>query len=796
MLNSVQDYETTLYEVNRKSRLEFILIHLSGKTKIVASSKLLNEILPKSLNADALPKLIEKKYSGILQKFSKDGSGLSFLDPESISDQLTEIDQITIFSLLKEYVSFVFRRRSMMGIASIEALNEILKKSGSVFLCYNPKTKKISYISSSIKYLLGFKEEKIRNMSPDDIITLIHPDEREMVMKNISRINLNRPENFPDKLEFSIQDVKSNYHIMQLHTTFDRDADKNGSYFCIAQDITKIRETEQMLLSANQRLEKAENDMVATSNELAQLNSKLEKHYEELEVTNDRLSASEEMFRQLAESTDDVFWLRNDKEFLYINDQFEKIWGRSKKEIIENPYKLTEWIHPDDLSNIEPWVNLETLVKGEPYIEQYRIIKPDGKIRWIGSKVFPVFDRDNKPYRLVGIASDITEQKDFEETLRIAKEKAQESDMLKSTFLANISHEIRTPMNGIVGFAELLGRNDVDSQARKNYIAIMKKSSEQLICIIDDIIDFAKLEANQIRIIEEKIDLNKMFEELQIFYDNQLVKQGITAVTLLHENTLEDVKAKIISDEHRLRQVLSYLLDNAIKYTSEGFIKFGYKLVNEKIEFYVQDTGIGIQADKHQHIFERFRQADEGHTRRYGGTGLGLPISKGLVNLLGGQIWLKSEPEKGSTFYFTVPYRLEHITEPAGKIVIDESEKYNWKNKLILVAEDDELNFEYIKVILEPTEAKIIRAKDGSQAVKICSNLNFDLILMDIRLPVMNGIQATKQLREMGVLTPIIAQTAFAMDDDEQRCLSAGCNRYIAKPISKEKLYYLINELI
>ena len=368
--------------------------------------------------------------------------------------------------------------------------------------------------------------------------------------------------------------------------------------------------------------------------------------------------------------------------------------------------------------------------------------------------------------------------------------------MLKSTFLANISHEIRTPMNGIVGFAELLSREDIDASTRNNYVSIMKKSSEQLICIIDDLIDFAKLEANQIRIIEEPVDMNKLLEELHVFYENLLKRKNLDSVTLLHEKTLEGEKARIISDENRIRQVISYLLDNAIKYTSEGYIKFGYHLKEEKIEFFVQDTGIGIPADKHDHIFERFRQVDEGQTRRYGGTGLGLPISRGLVNLLGGSIWLTSEPEKGSTFFFTIPYRLEHSGKENKNQWIDEAQKYNWKDKLILVAEDDELNYEYIKVLLEPTEAKLIRAKDGSQAIKICSNLHFDLILMDIRLPILNGIQATRQLRDMGVLTPIIAQTAFAMDDDEQRCLSAGCNRYIAKPISKDKLYGLINELI
>ncbi len=526
-----------------------------------------------------------------------------------------------------------------------------------------------------------------------------------------------------------------------------------------------------------------------------QLKKKIEKHNAELEDTYERMIASEDVFRQLAENTNEILWMRNDKEIIYINNQFEKIWGRSKAEVIENPYVLTKWVHPDDMANFEPWVNLKTLVRGTAYVEQYRIIKPDGEIRWLWSRILPIFNKENQPYRLIGIATDITEQKEFEEVLRIAKEKAQESDMLKSTFLANISHEIRTPMNGIVGFAELISREDIDTATRKNYVSIMKKSSEQLVHIIDDIIDFAKIESSQIRVTQEKIDINRMLDQLFIIFQNQLIQKGIESITLLVDKALKSSEALIISDEHRLNQILSYLIENAIKYTSDGFIKFGYQVQEEKIEFFVMDSGIGIAKDKHELIFERFRQVDEGNTRKFGGTGLGLPIAKGLVNLLGGDIRVESELTKGSKFYFTIPLKMETQVLKETKQILPETEM-KLLNKVILVAEDDELNYEYLKVIFEPTGAKLIRAKDGSQVIKICTNLHFDLILMDIRLPIMNGIQASQQLREMGVKTPIIAQTAFAMDEDEQLCINAGCNSYIAKPLSKEKLFNLVKKFI
>lgn len=558
--------------------------------------------------------------------------------------------------------------------------------------------------------------------------------------------------------------------------------------------LLKGEETAQK--DSNLKLVETEKKLKETTDQLSELNFKLEKHSAELEKTYKKLIASEEVFRQLAENTNDIFWLRDDKEIIYINNQFERIWGYKKELLIENPYKITEWVHPEDVSNMEPWVNIKSLSKGSPYVEQYRIVKPDGEIRWLKSRIFPVFDKEDQPYRLVGIASDITEQKDFEDAILVAKEKAQESDMLKSTFLANISHEIRTPMNGIVGFAELISREDLDSATRSGYVSIMKKSSEQLVRIIDDIIDFAKLEANQIHIAQDPINLNTLLDQIFMFFENQMVTQELSSVTLLIKKKLPDSESIVLSDEQRIRQVFTHLIDNALKYTSEGFVEFGYELIKDKVQFFVNDSGLGIPKDKHDLIFERFRQVDEGHTRKYGGTGLGLPISKGLVNLLGGSIWLDSMPEKGTSFYFTIPHKVESIKTENGVEGHDVDEKYLWKDKLILVAEDDELNFEYIKIVLEPTQAKVIRAKDGSQAVKICTNLNFDIILMDIRLPILNGIQATKQLREMGVKTPIVAQTAFAMDDDEKRCLDAGCDKYLAKPISKEKLFSVLDSLL
>lgn len=647
------------------------------------------------------------------------------------------------------------------------------------FRVYYDPVKNLMDISDSVFNVTGYSANELKKKKPGELLKLIHPEDQSRIQEEYEALDTSSAEDYQFASIFNFKKKSGDFCFLEIRGFIRNTKGSDPGIYCLLRDQTETHQLEAKLEKYQQELER--------------LNEKLRKHDQELEVTHDKLTSSEEIFRQLAENTDDIFWLRDEEEILYINNQFERIWGRKKEELIANPYKIVEWIHPDDITNVEPWINLSSLSTESPLIEQYRIIKPDGEERWLLSKTFPVLDKAGRKYRLVGIISDITEQKEYEEALMIAKEKAQESDMLKSSFLANISHEIRTPMNGIIGFAELITREDIEKEAQESYVAIMKKSSEQLVRIIDDIIDFAKLESNQIRIVKQTLNLNKMLDQLFVLFSNQLKGMEKDFITLLLSKSAGDKDCNVISDEQRLRQVFSQLLDNSCKYTDEGFIEFGYEFQDEQIEFFVKDSGIGIPEEKHAVIFEQFRQGDEGHTRKYGGTGLGLPITRALVNLLGGSIRLESRPDEGTTFYFTVPRIIEKEAETAETKLAHREVEYNWKDKLILVAEDDELNFEFIKIILEPTQAKVVRAKDGSQAVKMCSNLNFDLILMDVRLPVMNGLQATKRLRENDIQTPVIAQTAFAMDDDEKKCLDAGCNYYMAKPIRKEQLFEVIN---
>jgi two-component system sensor histidine kinase/response regulator len=524
----------------------------------------------------------------------------------------------------------------------------------------------------------------------------------------------------------------------------------------------------------------------------------LQKRNEELQTIYEQLQISEEKFRQLAENTLDVFWLRDEDKIIYINSTFEKVWGRNRDEVFQNPRILKEWVYPEDQDQFVAWITFPLFENQNFYVEKYRIVKPDGEIRWIWSRMFPVYNDKHQLYRLAGIASDITDQKLVEEALIAAKEKAMESDQLKSAFLANISHEIRTPMNGIIGFAELLKDDHLTSENRIQYVNVITKSSEQLLHIIDDIIDISKIEANQLKINYVNVRIGGLLAELQLFYENEKTNLGKNDIEIKAEVPQILLNSIISTDESRLRQILMNLVSNALKFTDKGHVKFGFSVRPDNfIEFYVTDTGIGIPIDRQYLIFKRFRQLDETLTRKFGGTGLGLAICEGLVKLLGGQIWVKSEPGNGSTFFFTIPTGNGTSKRTTARKEVSNVGDYDWSGKTILVVEDDEINLEFLLAVLSPTNAKLISSTTGEDAVSVCEiNNNLDIVLMDIRLPQMNGYEAFEKIRKIHPSLPVIAQTAFAMTEDATRCLEFGFDDYIPKPISRKNLLSMINKLL
>ena len=407
------------------------------------------------------------------------------------------------------------------------------------------------------------------------------------------------------------------------------------------------------------------------------------------------------------------------------------------------------------------------------------------------------FDKGSKEI-LEFVSSQISmaiQRKQFVEELVMAKEKAQESDRLKSAFLANMSHEIRTPMNGILGFAELLKEPLLTDEEQQQYIEIIQKSGDRMLNIINDIVDISRIESGHIDITLKELNINEQLDYIYTFFKPQVEAKWMK---LILPESLPAEKASTVTDREKLLAVLANLVKNAIKYSNEGTIELGCKILETQgqafLQFYVRDTGIGIPKDRQNVIFERFMHADIEDIEARQGAGLGLTISKAYVEMLGGEIWVDSEEGKGSTFYFTIPYKKDHQnadkekTDESGIIVQDKEISLK-----ILIVEDDELSSKLMARFLNEVGKEILLAFNGKEAIDICrKHPDIDLIMMDVKMPGMDGEEATRQIRQFNKDVVIIAQTAKALIGDKQSMLDAGCNDYIAKPINKDHLHALI----
>lgn len=497
-----------------------------------------------------------------------------------------------------------------------------------------------------------------------------------------------------------------------------------------------------------------------------------------------------------------IYRCKNDKDWtmIYVSDQCYELTGYRADEFINNRVISFNDIIFDDYRDYLYTKWQEVLNNKDMLREEYKIIRKNGESRWIVEYGRGVFDDDGELLYLDGYIADISSIKETEryllkrtKELESAKERAEDSDRLKSAFLANLSHEIRTPMNAILGFTQILKDETLSDEQRGYFLDIIFNSGCHLLSIINDIIEISKIETRQIVPNYSSFDLDLLMRN--IFEETKVVLSPDKKVALQYENCNDRKEMYILCDPVKLKQIITNLITNAIKFTDHGYIKFGYS-VDGEISFFVEDTGVGIDPKYHDLIFERYRQIDKAEGKR-GGSGLGLAISKAYVEMLGGKISVESSVGKGSKFVFSVPFVAADSQIKQGTASLNEKRFEYDSNHTLLVAEDDDTNFLYISTLLTKSKNNIIRACNGQEAIDIVSKYkNINLVLMDIKMPIMNGYDALKMIREISPDLPVVAQTAYALPEDEKSIRQAGFDGYITKPIIKEQLIDIINKLI
>lgn len=476
-----------------------------------------------------------------------------------------------------------------------------------------------------------------------------------------------------------------------------------------------------------------------------------------------------------------------------INHKVEELFGYPKEDLVGKPiYRFLEISLPLLYDNSR---SLKEIAKQKK--EQTIAVLVDSSEIPIEFTCMKVYGRNESIKGYVCYIRDITDQKKSEDKLKQALTKAEESDKLKTSFLANMSHEVRTPMNAIMGFLTLLSRPGLSEDKQQEFIKHINRGSESLLNLIDDIIETAKIESGQITIKPVKCDINALLKELLVVFRQEKQEKDKDHIKIILDVPTTG-KFHITTSASRVQQILSKLLQNALKFTETGTIKFGYKILNNStLQFYVSDTGIGIPKDKTEIIFDRFTKLEDDTAKLFGGTGLGLSIAKKLIHLLNGKIWVESEHGKGSCFYFTLPHSEKTTTNSQFIMTTPpDNQNFQWQNKVILIAEDVEINYVFLEEALLDTGVEILWAKNGVEAVDMCKKERVDMVLMDIKMPDMDGYTATNLIKEQNDDIVIIAQTAYAMPEDKDKFLESNCDDYITKPIKHKELLQIISKYL
>ena len=544
-------------------------------------------------------------------------------------------------------------------------------------------------------------------------------------------------------------------------------------------------------------------------------------------TAEEQLAKEQVLFKTLIDYLPQTIYVKDlQKRKILANKADLEIIGKTEMEVIG---KTDQEVFPKELA--KRYETDDDLVFSTrcPIIDREEIIMTkDGNKLWFLTSKIPLFDHTGNLTGLVGIGHDITTRKlaeiEVKESelrlkkqnheylrlnkeyvvlnnelleslnqikkmnydLQLAKAKAEEGEKLKTAFLHNISHEIRTPLNAIIGFTSVLTREDLSPVKRKEFSEIIYKSNDQLLSIINSIISLASLESGQENCTLIATDINQLILDV---YEQFMVEHISPDVSFTYFTGMSDLRAHVMTDPVKLMQILANIVSNALKFTSKGYVKIGYALSGDMIEFSVEDSGIGIPEEMHEIVFERFRQVDNSETRKYGGTGLGLALSKGYAELLGGNIHVFSSPGKGSKFIISIPFI------PVVKVdKINPRAMMNHKSKIpadskILIAEDEYNNFLMLNEMLNDLRLKVFRAENGLEALNFClGDINPDLVLMDMKMPVMDGEEATLKIKKIKPQIPVVAVSAYTTESDKQRFYKAGCDDFIEKPVRRENL--------
>ncbi|MDF1571896.1 MAG: PAS domain S-box protein [Bacteroidales bacterium] len=512
----------------------------------------------------------------------------------------------------------------------------------------------------------------------------------------------------------------------------------------------------------------------------------------ELQASESALRQSEKIYRSLIQAADDRIGLfRTDGTPVMLNNAFSEVLGYSNDEFL----KLEDWerIHPDDKAELEK--KASQLFREKLIAAEYRVRHRDGHYLHMSSKSVLLKDPELEHDYVLIIIRDISGKVEFEKQLIAAKEKAEESDLLKSAFLANMSHEIRTPMNSIVGFANLLSDEGLDEETRREYIQRVNRNSEQLLALISDIIDLAKIESNQMTLYYAPIFVENLFKDLLNFGTMQLKQRDRTEISMEYDPDQDASDLKFESDLVRLTQILQNLVNNAVKFTHRGKITVGYRVHETTIRIFVKDTGTGIDRENFEVIFDQFRQLDGSNIRRYGGTGLGLSICRNLATLLKGKIWVESEMGSGSEFCVEIPLKTGTTVLSAEKNPVSHAEID--RDMRLLIVDDDPDNLMLLKTLLRNEGFQVVTADSGYRALEILEREALPgLVLLDLQMPVMSGLQTLKIIREKYPELKVAGQSAYAITADKERSMVAGFDAYITKPYDRNAMVSMIGQLL